>query len=181
MRDAEDIAALRKQLAEGPHALTTLHQTHEQQLLRQQKAYDELVIANKALEEKLKANGAEKGIVERELSSSLATIVGLERAVEGYRVSSQELQQRLNQHDSTDTAAAALTKKQLDDLTASMAMKDRTIEQLQSTVKESSKTVNDLKTTVNDLHLQIKKDTEEAERLKKQVTGLADTKKTLVG
>ena len=89
MKDAEDIAALRKQLAERPNSLTTLNQTHEQQLLRQQKAYDELVIANKTLEEKLSANVADKCIVERELASSLATIVGLERTVEGYRVSSQ--------------------------------------------------------------------------------------------
>ena len=86
MKDAEDIAALRKQLAEGP---TTLNQTHQQQLLRQQKAYDELVIANKSLEEKLSTNVANKSIVERELASSLATIVSLERTIEGYRVSSQ--------------------------------------------------------------------------------------------
>ena len=91
------------------------------------------------------------------------------------------MQQRLNQQDHTDTTAALLKTKQFEDLEASGAIKDRKIEQLQTSVKESNATVNDLKTTINELQLQIKKDAEEGERLKKQVTGLADTKKALVG
>ena len=75
---------------------------------------------------------------------------------------------------------AALKKKQLDDLEASGVKKDRTIEQLQTTVRELNTIVGDLKTTVIEQQLQAKKDAEEGERLKKQVVGLADTKKALV-
>ena len=109
----------------------------------------------------------------------------------------QELQQQLDKQGSTDTAAtaaAALTKKQVEDLTTSCAKKDSTIEQLQTTISDLNKTVNELKLTVSELQLQAKKDaeegerlqlqakkdTEEGERLKKQVFALADTKKALV-
>ena len=95
---------------ESPNTVTTLNQTHEQQLLRQQKAYEDVVTTNKTLEEKLKTNEeklktleeklktleeklkenlADKGMLERELATTVATVVGLERAVEGYRISSQ--------------------------------------------------------------------------------------------